>query len=98
MKRLRSAKYGGQCLNRNAHDVVVWLLSGQRASRCLCMEAKNGGFRILAAESLGHHPVPHFSRSPILGDFLEKIVVGVEEKRQPWRKVVHIQAGAPCPF
>ena len=97
VQRLRSAEHRSQRLNRDANDVVVRLLRGQRASRGLRVEAQNGRSRILALEPLRHHLVPDLARRAVLGDLFEKVVVRVEEERQPRRERHRhpVRPGAP---
>src|SRR5207247_4897551 len=58
VERLRATKHRGEGLNRGAHDVVVGLLRGQRASGGLRVEAQGPGARILGFVALNHRFVP----------------------------------------
>ena len=95
---LRAAHHRGERLKRGAHDVVVRLLRGERAAGGLRVEAQRPGARILRAEALAHRRVPDAARGAIFGDFLEEIVVRVEEERKARREIVHVQAAAHAPI
>ena len=81
MERLRPAQDRRHRLDRHAHDVVPGLLRGERASRRLGMETKHARLVRLRAETLAHDPRPESPRRAKFGDFLEKMIVHVEEKR-----------------
>ena len=68
---------------RDADDVVVGLLRGERAAGGLRVEAQLLRARIGRAEALAHDPRPQPARRAELRDLLEKIVVRVEEEREP---------------
>ena len=79
---LRAAHHRGKRLQGGADDVVVRLLRGERAAGGLRVEAQRPGARVLRAEALGHRLVPDAARGAVFRDFLEEIVVRVEEERQ----------------
>ena len=93
MERLRPAQHRRQRLQRDADDVVVRLLRGQRAARGLRVEAQLLGARAGGAEPIAHEPRPQPARRAELGDLLEKVVVRVEEERQPLSERVDVEPG-----
>ena len=97
MQRLRAAEHRRQRLKRDAHDVVVGLLSGERAAGRLRVEAQLLRAGIGGAEPLAHDARPQPARGAELGDLLEKIVVGVEEEREPLAETVDVEAGVDAP-
>src|SRR5262245_20109398 len=80
MERLRAAAYGGHRLAGAAHMVVVWRTCGERAGPGLGAKARLTRARVGGAEPVAHDARPQTSRRPELGDLLEEVVVGVEEK------------------
>ena len=90
---LRPAEDGGQRLQRDAHDVVLRLLGGQRGAGRLRVEAQRPGLSGSAPEALAHDLRPQTPRRAELGDFFQQVVVRVEEERQLRGEIVHIQAG-----
>ena len=93
VQRLRAAEHRGERLQRHAHDVVVRLLRGQRAAGGLRVEAQLLGARVGRAETVAHDPRPQTPRGAELGNLLEKIVVRVEEEREPLPEHVDVQSG-----
>ena len=81
-------------LHRDADDVVVGLLRGQRAARRLRVEAQLLRARVGRAEPLFHDPRPQPPRRAELRDLLEEVVVGVEEERQPLAERIDVEARA----
>ena len=75
-------------LDRDAHDVVLGLLRGQRRAAGLRVEAQGERLRVRRAEALAHHARPEAARRPELRDLLEEVVVRVEEEREPRAEVV----------
>src|SRR5262245_28397657 len=57
------------------------------------MKAQEPGLFILGAESVAHHPRPHPARGAKLCHLFEKIVVHVEEEREPWPEVIDFETG-----
>src|SRR5665213_271373 len=98
MQGLRAAHHRRQGLYGGAYDVVVRLLRGKRAASRLRMKAQGGGAGEFRAETLRHCLVPDAARGAVFGDFLKKIVVGIEEKRKGRREVVHGHASTNSPF
>ena len=82
---------------RDAHDVVVGLLRGQRAAGGLRVEAQLLRARVGRAEPLLHDPRPQPPRRPELRDLLEEVVVRVEEERQPLAERVDVEPGVDAP-
>ena len=83
VQRLRAAEHRRQRLERDADDVVVGLLRGQRAAGRLRVEAQLLRARVGRAEPVAHDARPQPPRRAELGDLLEEVVVRVEEERQP---------------
>ena len=86
VQRLRSAEHRRERLHRDADDVVVGLLRGERAAGRLGVEAQLQRARIGGAEALAHEPRPQPAGGAELGDLFEEVVVRVEEERQPLAK------------
>jgi len=95
VQALRAAQHCRQCLERDPHDVILWLLRGQGAARRLCMEAHAPRSGVLCAKSLAHDPRPEPSGCSELGHLFQQVVVGVEEEAQPVCKVIYFQ---PCVY
>ena len=93
VQRLCAAKHRRQRLQRDAHDVVVRLLGGQRAAGGLRVEAQLLRARIGGAEPVAHDARPETPGGAKLGDFLEEVVVRVEEERQPLSEDVDVETG-----
>ena len=83
VQRLRAAEHRGQRLQRDAHDVVVGLLRGQRAAGGLRVKAQLLRARVGRAEPVAHDARPQPPRRAELRDLFEEVVVRVEEERQP---------------
>ena len=92
MQGLRSSKNGGQCLDCRTDNVIIRLLSGQRAASGLSVEAQHPGARILGLEALFHHPVPDFASSAVFGNFFKEIIMGVKKEREARSKIVYVQS------
>ena len=88
VQRLRPAAHGRERLDRDADDVVLRLLRGQRRAAGLRVEAQRERLRVRRAEALGHHARPQPPRRPELRHLLEEVVVRVEEERQPRAELV----------
>ena len=93
VQRLRAAEHRGQRLQRDADDVVVRLLRGERAAGRLRVEAQLLRARVRRAEAVAHDVRPQPPRRPELRDLLEKVVVAVEEERQALAERVHVEPG-----
>ena len=78
---------------RDTDDVVVRLLRGERAAGGLGVEAQLLRAWLGGAESIAHQTCPQPPRGPELGDFLEKIVVRVEEEREPLTEAIDVEPG-----
>src|SRR6267154_94920 len=98
MQRLRAAHNRRKRLHSGSDDVVVGLLSGERATGRLRVEAKSRGARQFRSESLGHRLVPDAARGTVFRNLFEEIVVRVEEKRQGRREIVDGEPAADAPF
>ena len=93
VQRLRAAEHRRQRLQRDADDVVVRLLRGQRAAGGLRVEAQLLRARVGGAEPVAHDARPQPPRGAELRDLLEEVVVRVEEERQPLAELVDVEAG-----
>ena len=58
VQRLRAAGDGRERLDRDAHDVVLGLLRGERRAAGLRVEAQRERLRVRRAEAFAHHPRP----------------------------------------
>src|SRR5688572_21698350 len=92
MQRLRPAQNRRERLQRDADNVVVRLLGGERAAGSLRVKAQLLGAGIGHAEPVPHDPGPEAPRRAELCNLLEEIVVGVEEERQPLPEHVRIES------
>src|SRR5216683_2957664 len=92
VERLRAAEHRGQRLERNADDVVIDLLRGEARACRLRMEAHHHRALVLRAEAVLHDARPQVARRAVLGDFLEEVVVHVEEEGEAAREVVDFEA------
>src|SRR5829696_5592488 len=93
VQRLGAAAHRGEALERDAHDVVLRLLRGQRDAAGLGVESQRLGLRVLRPEALAHDPRPHPAHGAELGHLLEDVVVAVEEERQARAEVVDLEPG-----
>src|SRR5208283_48088 len=62
------------------------------------MEPHQSSARILGAEAILHHLSPNLAGSTILCDFLEEVVVRVEEKAEPGTEFVYVESATECPL
>ena len=97
MERLRAAEDGRERLKRGADDVVVRLLPGERAAGGLGVEAKRPGARIFGAVAF-LHGCTRAAGGAILGDFLEKVGVRVEEEAEARHEFVDREAPLESPI
>src|SRR5208337_4348590 len=95
---LRAAKNSSKGLNGGADDVVHRLLRGEGAAGGLRVETQGETARVGGFVPLGHRFVPDPASGAVLGDFLEEIVVGVEEEGELRDELVHGEAAADAPF
>ena len=91
MERLASAQDGGEGLKRDAGDVVLRLLGGQRLAGSLGMEAQLVGAAVGGAKGIAHFLGPDAAGGPELADLLEEVVVHVEEEAEARGEVVDAQ-------
>src|SRR5712692_8540890 len=82
MQRLGATEDCGHGLQRHPHDVIIRLLCRQRAPRRLRMKAQHLRPWGRGLEALTHNPSPQPTRRPEFSDFLQKMVVHIEKKRQ----------------
>ena len=97
VQRLRPAQHRRQRLQRDAHDVHVGLLRGERGAGGLRVEAEHPGARVLRLEALPHDARPQPPRGAELGDFFQQIVVRIQEEREARREFIHRPGPAPAP-
>src|SRR5205823_14533361 len=90
---LAAAENRGERLDGHAHDVVFRLLRGKRRTGGLRVETEHHGTRIFGTEAFGHDAGPKTARGAVLGDFFQKIVVSIEEKRKLRGKFIDAEAG-----
>ena len=88
VQRLRAAADRGERLDRDAHDVVLRLLGGERRAARLRVEAQRERAWVRRAEAVAHDLGPQAPRRAELRDLLEEVVVRVEEEREPLAEVV----------
>ena len=93
MQRLRPAHHRRQRLQSDPHHIVLRLLSGQRRTGGLRVEAQHPGAWVLRLEAFAHDPGPHAPGSAELGDLFQEIIVRIEEERKLLGKTVHVQPG-----
>src|SRR5215203_206303 len=84
---------GRERLHRRADDVVLGLLGGERGAGRLDVEAELMATLLGRPEALLNDLRPHPTSSPVLGDLLEEVVVGVKEKGEARGEVVHLEPG-----
>ena len=90
MDALRAPQHGRQGLNANPGDVVHRLLAGQGDPRGLGVDAAPLGPGVGRAELVAHDSRPQPSGGTELGNFLEEVVVNVEEERQARGEFAHL--------
>ncbi len=93
MEALGSSEDSGKSLHGDPDDVALRLLGGERRATGLGVEPQPERLLAPGVEAVPHDPRPHPTSSPVLCDFLEKVVVGVEEEAQPRSEIVHLEAG-----
>src|SRR5579862_4577334 len=81
VQALRTAGDRGQRLHRDAHDVVLGLLRGQRRASGLRVEAEGERARIGGSELVAHDPRPEATCGTELCNLLEEVVVRVEDRK-----------------
>ena len=91
VQRLRAAQYRGHGLDCRTHNVVFRLLCRQCRAGSLCMKTQHPRLRILRLEFFPHHACPDLARRTELGNLFQKIVVRIEEERQPRCKTVDVK-------
>ena len=94
MERLRPSQHRRQGLVGYPRHVVLHLLRGEGRAGSLGVEAQAQRGRVLHLEPLAHQARPEPPRRSKLGDFLEQIVVGIEEERDARRYLFHLESGA----
>ena len=91
VQRLSAAEDGRQGLDGHPDHVDLGLLGGQRHARGLGVSPHQPRALILRPKRVAHLAGPDPARGPVFGDFLEEVVVGVEEKRQARGEQVDIE-------
>jgi len=94
MHRLGASKHGGQRLVGGPHNVHQGLLGGKRTTRRLDVEPELSALRACGFVSLGHNLIPDPAGRPVLGDFLEEILVGRQVKGKPGDKILQVPASS----
>ena len=94
VQRLRPAQYRSERLQGDADDIVVRLLRRQRAAGGLGVEPQLLRAEIRGVEPIAHDSRPETPRRAKLRDFLEKIVVRIEEEGQPLTDLVDVESGS----
>src|SRR5262249_9614920 len=94
MQGLTAAEHSGECLDGHADNVVFWLLRGERAAGGLRVEAQQQRARITGVKALAHELGPKPPGRAILCDFLEQVVVCVEEERKLRPDAIYGQTGS----
>ena len=97
VQALRAAEHAGQRLDRDAGDVELGLLRGERHARGLRVEPQLHRALGLGAVALFHPARPDATGGAELADLFEEVDVGVEEERQPRRELVDVETGRPWP-
>ena len=92
VQRLGAAADRGERLDRDAHDVVLGLLRGERRAGGLGVEAQPQRALVARRVALAHQLGPQPAGGAELRHLLEEVVVGVEEEREPRREVVDREA------
>ena len=93
-RALRPAEDGGKSLERDTHDIILWLLRGERGASGLRVETQLPTGWLLRFETFAHDLCPHAARGAELGHFFQKVVMRVEEERELPGEIVHF-AGQP---
>ena len=93
MQRLRTPENRCHGLNCGADNIIFRLLRGQSGAGGLGMKAHHPRAGVLRLEMLAHNASPHAARGAKLGDFFQKITVGVKEKRNARRESIHVEPG-----
>src|SRR5665213_858676 len=97
MQGLRAPEHGGHCLQRGPDHVIERLLPCERAPGGLRVESQLEAALVLCAETVAQQFGPEFARRPELRNFLEEIVMRIEEKTEAGSKVVDGQAAGDRP-
>ena len=88
VQALRAAGDRRERLDRDAHDVVLRLLRGQRRAAGLRVEPERERPRVRGAEAVAHDRRPQPAGGAELRHLLEEVVVRVEEEGEPRAEVV----------
>src|SRR5438132_1638284 len=97
MEGLRPTEDGGERLDRRPDDVDLGLLRGEADAGRLRVESEEPGTRVLRPERVPHLACPDPAGRAVLREFLEQIVVRVEEEGQAGREVVHPESAVDAP-
>ena len=98
MQRLGAAEDGGHGLQCDPGDVVHGLLRRQRHACGLSVEAKQPTALVFRFEPVFHYLIPDLACGAVLGDFFEEVIVGVEEKAEPWTEVIYVEPSSLRPL
>ena len=91
VQRLAAAQHRRHRLQRHPHHIVVGLLRRQRLAGSLGVKAQPVRAGVGRPEPAAHFLRPDAAGRPELGDFLEEVVVHIEEEAEPRREIVHRQ-------
>ena len=98
MQGLAAAQHRRHRLHAGAHDVVVRLLPGERATRGLRVKTQLQAAVIFGAKAVTHDVGPDFPRGAILGNFLEKVAVRIKEEAETRGELVNGQPARERPL
>src|ERR1019366_8902961 len=70
----------------------------QRDARGLRVESHQPGALVLGLEAVLHQAIPDLTGGAVLREFLEEIVVRVEEKAEPRAELIHVESATARPF
>ena len=93
MQRLGAAQYGGQRLQRRAHNIILRLLGGEAAPRRLRMKAHHPGAGVFGPVALFHMARPDPPCGAVLADLFKKVEMSVEKEGEARREIINIEAG-----
>ena len=92
MERLGAPEYCRDRLQGDAHGIIVWLLGGQCAARCLRVEPQVLSGWICYAEPVAHEARPETTGRAKLCHLFQNVVMCGEKEREPLSELVHVQS------
>ena len=96
VQRLSSAQHRRKRLKGRADHVIHWLLRHQGTAGRLRMAPELERARVFRMVSSLHLARPQSPSGPEFGDFLEQVIVHVEEEGKLRREGIHGQPGLDC--